>query len=76
MIIPVRCISCAEVIAPIYRYFLDEVKREKQKQVAPPKITYLTTANLGDKTIEGKIMDALELKMCCRRHMLCHVDIA
>ena len=28
------------------------------------------------KTIEGKVMDELKLhKICCRRHMLTHVDI-
>jgi DNA-directed RNA polymerase subunit N (RpoN/RPB10) len=80
MIIPVRCISCSEIISPIFRYFTDEVHRAKMARSNEniPKIKYLTTATLADKdskTIEGKIMDELKLKMCCRRHMLCHVDI-
>ena len=39
------------------------------------KVIYLTEDNIR-KTVEGKIMDDLGLnKMCCRRHMLTHVDI-
>jgi DNA-directed RNA polymerase I, II, and III subunit RPABC5 len=39
------------------------------------KVIYLT-AEYIDKTPEGEVMDALKLtKMCCRRHMLTHVDI-
>ncbi len=39
------------------------------------KVVYLTKNNT-DKTIEGETLDKLQLnKMCCRRHMLTHVDI-
>ena len=35
-----------------------------------------TKINLSDKTIEGEVMDKLNLnKICCRRHILTHVDI-
>jgi len=38
-------------------------------------VTYLTKQNI-DKTPEGELLDYLGLtKMCCRRHMLTHVDI-
>jgi DNA-directed RNA polymerase I, II, and III subunit RPABC5 len=40
------------------------------------KVEYLTTLNVGEKTIEGQIMDDLKIKnVCCRRHFLTHVDI-
>jgi DNA-directed RNA polymerase subunit N (RpoN/RPB10) len=38
-------------------------------------VIYLTKGNT-EKTIEGTILDDLGLtKVCCRRHMLTHVDI-
>ena len=38
-------------------------------------VKYLTKENY-EKTIEGNIMDQLNLhKYCCRRHILTHVDI-
>ena len=38
-------------------------------------VDYLT-ADVKEKTPEGEILDKLRLKrMCCRRHMLTHVDI-
>ena len=52
------------------------LKAEKIKQnIDPEKVIYLSVDNVG-KSIEGLIMDELLLnKMCCRRHMLTHVDI-
>ena len=39
------------------------------------EVIYLTTSNI-EKTPEGEVLDLLQLnKMCCRRHMLTHVDI-
>ncbi len=39
-------------------------------------ITYLSAMN-NQKTIEGLVMDEMQLvKMCCRRHLLTHVDNA
>ena len=39
------------------------------------KVIYLTKEQ-KEKTPEGEILDKLRLKrMCCRRHVLTHVDI-
>jgi len=39
------------------------------------KVIYLTKEYIN-KTPEGEVMDTLKLKkMCCRRHLLTHVDI-
>ena len=39
------------------------------------EVQYLTKENT-EKTIEGQVLDYLGLnKICCRRHMLTHVDI-
>jgi len=64
------------VIADKYRYYQNEVRRQKLLQgVSEDKVIYLTKENT-EKTIEGKVLDDIGLKkVCCRRHMLTHVDI-
>lgn len=76
MIIPIRCVTCGNVIANQYRYYQDEVRRLKiANGVNVNKVIYLTKKN-ADKTIEGQVLDDLGIHdMCCRRHFLCHVDI-
>ena len=76
MIIPVKCFTCGKVLADKYRYYLAEVRKIKlSRDLDVDKVIYLT-AEYIDKTPEGEVMDVLGLtKMCCRRHMLTHVDI-
>jgi len=76
MIIPVKCFSCGMVLADKYRYYLEEVRKKKlAKGMELDKVIYLTK-EFHDKTPEGVVLDDLGLtKMCCRRHMLTHVDI-
>jgi len=76
MIIPVKCFTCGKVIADKYRYYQREVRRLKiARGMDVDKVIYLTQDYI-DKTPEGEVMDKLGLnKMCCRRHLLTHVDI-
>ena len=76
MIIPIKCFTCGMVLADKYRYYVNEVRRKKlTKSMDLEKVMYLTK-DFHEKTIEGEVMDDLGLtKMCCRRHMLSHVDI-
>ncbi|MHA2341210.1 MAG: RpoN/RPB10 RNA polymerase subunit family protein [Candidatus Hodarchaeales archaeon] len=75
MIIPVKCFTCGKVIGNKYRYYIKEVRKEKSSSDDFSKVTYLTQSNM-EKTVEGKILDSMGLtKICCRRHMLTHVDI-
>jgi DNA-directed RNA polymerase subunit N (RpoN/RPB10) len=76
MIIPVKCFTCGNVIADKYRYYLEEVRKRKlAKDMDVDKVVYLTK-EFSEKTPEGEVLDDLNLKkMCCRRHMLTHVDI-
>jgi DNA-directed RNA polymerase I, II, and III subunit RPABC5 len=71
------------VLANKYRYYIEEVRKRKlAKQVNIDggssnidKVLYLTK-EFHEKTPEGEVMDELGLnKMCCRRHLLTHVDI-
>ena len=76
MIIPIKCFTCGKVLADKYRYFLEEVrKNKKDNNLDEDSVIYLTKENTT-KTAEGKVLDQLRLtRMCCRRHMLTHVDI-
>jgi len=76
MIIPVKCFTCGKVLADKYLFYLREVREMKEKKnMDTQKVVYLTQKNT-EKTPEGIIMDKLGLnKICCRRHMLSHVDI-
>ena len=76
MIIPIKCFTCLQVLADKFRYYQDEVRRMKiQKGENTQKVVYLTKDNM-EKTAEGTVLDNLRLtNVCCRRHMLTHVDI-
>ena len=76
MIIPVKCFTCGMVIADKYRYYLEEVRKRKlAKDMDINKVVYLTK-EFSEKTPEGEVLDDVGLKkMCCRIHMLTHVDI-
>ena len=76
MIIPVKCFTCGMVLADKYRYFQKEVRRIKlSRDLDVEKVIYLTKNNV-EKTPEGEVLDELKLNnVCCRRHMLTHVDI-
>lgn len=76
MIIPIKCFTCGKVLADKYRYYQGESCRLKlQKGMNLDKVVYLTKNNT-EKTVEAEVLDQLGLiDMCCRRHMLTHVDI-
>ena len=77
MIIPVKCFTCGKVLANKYKFYLREVRKAKSDNESDDihKVTYLTQSNM-EKTVEGRILDQMGLtKICCRRHILTHVDI-
>jgi len=76
MIIPVKCFTCGMVLADKYRFYLEEVRKRKlAKGIDINTVLYLTK-EFNEKTPEGEVLDELGLtKMCCRKHMLTHVDI-
>ena len=76
MIIPIKCFTCGTVLADKYRYYCEEVRKRKMtRDLHVEKVIYLTP-EYSTKTPDGEVLDELNLtKMCCRRHMLTHVDI-
>lgn len=76
MLIPVKCFTCGKVIGDKYLAYQEEVIKVKvERKINPEKIEYLDDTQM-DKTIEGQILDKFNIKrICCRRHMLTHVNI-
>jgi DNA-directed RNA polymerase I, II, and III subunit RPABC5 len=76
MIIPIKCFTCGNVLADKYRFYLAEVRKIKIAQgLKVDKVVYLTKETV-EKTAEGTVLDDLRIhNVCCRRHMLTHVDI-
>lgn len=71
MIIPVRCFTCGKVLGNKWKEYKVKVKKEEEKE----ELEYMTGENVK-KTVEGSVLDEMGIeKMCCRRHMLTHVDI-
>lgn len=80
MIIPIKCFTCGTVLADKYSFYQEQVRLRKMRD---PKyanmdrnsVEYFTQEN-SNKSHEGEVLDEIGLmKMCCRRHMLSHVDI-
>ena len=76
MIIPVKCFTCGKVLGDKYLYYVKNVRKIKlENNMSVSDVVYLTETTT-EKTPEGKVLDDLGLsKLCCRRHMLTHVDI-
>jgi len=76
MIIPVKCFTCGKVLADKWNYYRKQIS---EKSGDEERNLYLNKPEDGrkiEKSIEGKILDELKLtRICCRRHMLTHVDI-
>lgn len=84
MIIPIRCYTCGEVLADKWIPYISAVQTEKNNSnetINPDtdllELKYLDVKNpTPEKSIEGKILDELNLhKYCCRRMMLGNVHI-
>jgi DNA-directed RNA polymerase subunit N (RpoN/RPB10) len=83
MIIPVRCFTCAKVLADKWEYYvrrckeLEELNKEKQKTDKKDGENNIELNDQHyDKVIRQKVFEELGLdRICCRRMMLGHVDL-
>lgn len=84
MIIPVRCFTCGKVLGDKWNYY--KMKCEERKEEMKEKMknedmnqddeTGMNDLAFYEKWGYGLILDDLGLKrMCCRRHMLGHVEL-
>jgi DNA-directed RNA polymerase subunit N (RpoN/RPB10) len=84
MIIPIRCFTCGKVLADKWNHYKKEInkniKEQKEDKFTLEDISipedednpkkYFNTNN------NNQILNDLGLtKMCCRRHMLTHIDL-
>lgn len=80
MIIPIRCFTCGKSIAHLWEPYIEEVQKialeERDIESMDQKYRFVNVESLREKTKEGKVLDKLGVKKyCCRRMMLCNVDI-
>lgn len=80
MIIPVKCFTCGKVLADKYEYYKQKSKElEKSIDVNTMTIEDINVNSADtyfDSTKKKDLLDKLGLnRICCRRHMLGHVDL-
>ena len=82
MIIPPRCFTCGNPIADKWIPYIKTVRKRKDEFDTNVKsndldVEYIDTSNIKiDKSIEGKVLDDLELhKYCCRIPFLSNVHL-
>ena len=76
MIIPVKCFTCGKVLADKWIYYRKQITERSGDQERNLYLNKPKDSGKIEKSIEGKILDELKLtRICCRRHMLTHVDI-
>lgn len=83
MIIPVRCFTCGKVLADKWNAYQErclaietqEAEREAGNSDAEPSDKTKKHSKNFENAYRGKVMDDLRItRICCRRHMLGHVD--
>ena len=82
MIIPIRCFTCGTVISDKWEPFIEKImekKKDSDRKVSSDlDIDYINISKDGSiqKSIEGNVMDELNLhKYCCRRMFLGNVHL-
>jgi len=77
MLIPIRCFTCNKVIGDKYVLYKElSNKHIEADNLDKDEIRYMDTSKAQEFSPYGKALNELGLmKMCCRRHMLGHVDI-
>jgi DNA-directed RNA polymerase subunit N (RpoN/RPB10) len=69
----VRCVTCGRVISWFFKYFQRRRKELLGSERAAP---ILERGVQPDEKALGKVLDELGLDLiCCRRHLLSHVDL-
>ena len=74
MIIPVRCFTCGKVLADKWNFYSENLKKNIQDE----NDIKSTKEDLAFQKSNGAdvLLEKLGLnRLCCRRHMLGHVDL-
>mgnify|MGYP003976756627 FL=1 len=82
MIIPIRCFTCSKVIGDLWEEYdrkVNDLKNTNKKKFTIEDITITSEEDSlknFDDNHQNKILNDLGItKMCCRRHMLGHVNL-
>ena len=76
MIIPIRCMGCGNCISALYRHYQQEVDKLKRENPHIESNKYILDTKDVPTTAEKLVLDKLGLRrICCRNHMLSHVDL-
>lgn len=74
MIIPIRCFTCGKVLANKWKAYIAELEKLPEPTVDADE-NGVVPKNF-EPVLKKDVLDKLGLtKMCCRRHMLTHVDM-
>lgn len=74
MIIPIRCFGCNKILANKWKAYQKWLQEENENENENENETVLDKS--FDQKMRGKFLESLGInKMCCKRHMLTHVDI-
>ena len=77
MLIPPRCFTCGNVLADKWVPYINTVREEKNESKEMFKeIKFIDVNKKVEKSIEGKVLDEMELrKYCCRIPFLTNVHL-
>jgi DNA-directed RNA polymerase subunit N len=74
MIIPIRCMTCGNMIASKWKKYQEELSTGTSN--ARSNLITNDIDDLKEPTVEYKALEAVEVsRYCCRRHLLSHTDI-
>jgi len=74
MIIPIRCMTCGNMIASKWKKYQEELASGTSN--ARSNLITNDITDLEEDTIEFKALNAVGVsRYCCRRHLLSHSDI-
>ncbi len=72
MIIPMRCVTCNNMLSSKWLIYQDLLTKGKKK----PNIISTNVDKLTKKTREAEAFDLLQIRRyCCKRHLLSTIDL-
>jgi|APGre2960657404_1045060.scaffolds.fasta_scaffold13859_2 DNA-directed RNA polymerase subunit N (RpoN/RPB10) len=76
MIIPVRCFSCGKTLANKYDKFVERCRELEAKAAKEESEEVAREHKSFDRVSKNALLNEMGLeRYCCRRHMLCQVDM-
>lgn len=76
MIIPVKCMTCGKVLANKWVKYQEKCAQLESGDKSANVDDNFELADNFSKNLKHKILNDLGIKrICCRRHMLSHVDL-